>query len=600
MKKITFILLFCSGILFPQEVKFGWISNFSKISDKSLSPDSLVNIINKNKMDFVVFNERTTKNGRLGEFKNLQSILDNLNCKYFLIPDVSELKNERLFNFQEYWYDIDFSVQYENKKFIGISSEKFLDDDKNNFTPETINWLNEELADSTLHYFLFINGDLFNSYNNYNKVIKNAVKVKSFTIFSVATDPSNKMHLTTMGYRADSEKFSFYLGETETDTLKMSDWGKDNVFIDVRKLVLHKSPYIADAENDVQLENDNNIVFYKDFKATLVSKPIWYDNKIFICQRNGVISSLDTLGNILWETDAYGDILSTSVIAENKLITATRQGDLLTLDINTGETLQTLGFDDFITSDLLVIEYRGNKQLLIEKQNSSNTAIVLGTASGKIYCYDLETLQEYWVNKDPKNFITSSVQFEDNRIIIHTSTGDIYCIDAKRGWTIWKWNEAGKDDKTIYEYKTLIKDQMMYVASSSGYVYGIDLLLGKTNWRSDKFMACNSIGLTPDEKLLLVKVYNEKLIKLSRKTGTNLDVIRYSNDKDNAAGNIFNDGDNIFVTSDSGDIYKIQNFKKSEKVFSLGGQLFLDVLPLNSGLFLISTVEGQVTLTFLK
>ena len=600
MKKLTFILLFCSGILFAQEVKFVWISHLSNNSEKETFSDSLVNYINKNKIDFVVLTDQVTKTGSLQEFEDLQTKLDELQCKYFLLPGIDELKNNGLLNYRRVWYDLNFSFQIKDKKFLGISGENFLNNEKNSFTPETIDWLNEELSDSTLNYFLFINGDLINDYNNYEKILQNMNKLKSFTLISGSTELSNSLKIPAAGYRENKNDYCLYPGQIENDTLMLGMQLPDNTFEKNQIITLQRSGYAKTSERGSPIEENNKVIFKKEFKSTLIAKPIFYDNKIFICERKGIISALDTLGNLIWDADAYGDIVSTPVIADGKLVVATRQGDLITMNANTGEILQTLGFDDAITSDLLAIEYQGNKQLLIEKQEDSKTAIVLGTASGKVFCYDLETLQEYWINKDPKNFITSPMKFEDNRIVTITSKGDIYCIDAKRGWTIWKWNEAEKKDKNIYEYKTLIHKQMIFVASSSGYVYGIDLLLGKTNWRSDKFKPCNSIGLTSNKNLLLVKVSNVKLIKLSQKTGTNLNVLRYSNGEDNAHGVIFNEGESTFITSNTGDIFEIKDFKKTEKVFSTNNQLILDVLPLDSKQYLISTVEGQVTLTYLK
>ena len=110
--------------------------------------------------------------------------------------------------------------------------------------------------------------------------------------------------------------------------------------------------------------------------------------------------------------------------------------------------------------------------------------------------------------------------FSDGRILAKSNKGNLYCIDAKRGWLIWRWNERTKNNPTVYDYSTTINNKMVYAASTSGHVFGIDLMLGKTEWKSDRFRDCSSITLSPDKNKLLVKVYNNKLILLSQKTGT--------------------------------------------------------------------------------
>lgn len=601
MKKISVLLLLFILGLSAQSVKFVWVSNVSNMTSEKFHPDSLINLINNEQnVEFVIFDGVLTKNSERDEYETLYAQLNKLDKKYFLLPSSKDINETGLLYFREFWFDLNFSERINDFLFLGITSESFLKHNKRYFTTETINWLNSVQKDSSDKIIFFYNGDLLNDNVNFDELLTPINESNKLMLMSTKTSSENKLNLLVNGYLKDDDIFSLRICEIKNDTLTVKSLQKDMTFETEIALNIGTETKRISLQPTEETKLSGKVVFNKKFNSTISASPVISENKIFICQQSGLITAIDSLGQIIWQHDVYGDIIGKPAIVENKLIAATRQGDLIIMDVNDGHSIQTIGFDEYITSDLLVIEYTGDKQLFIQKQTNSKAAVIFGTASGKIYCYDVETLQEYWVNKDLKSYVYSSLDYSDDRIVIKTLDGSISCIDAKRGWLIWRWSEKTKNNQASHKYVVAINDKTVYTAGTNGYVFGIDLILGKMKWQSEKFRECNSIAITSDKSKLYVKVYDEKIILLSQKTGTNLNVIKYSNGFDNAFGKILQNDNVLYVTQGEGEIFRITDFRKSEKVFSLSNEILLDVSHYKENLYLISTIGGRIILSTIE
>jgi len=581
---------------FAQTGKIIWITNLNEYSDKSIPIEEVLDSVNTVvDLNLVIFSGDLTKSGEYEEIEAVNKLLDNLNAPCIVLPGKSEISRLGLISFRKFWFDLNYSFVIGDAQIIGLTGESFLNSGDLIITKETLQWLSDNVNPEK-HIYIFTNSPDPNNYRNINEVMT-SIPDSSFAGFLALADLKKKP-LPLLSARLSEEnnnKFNLIMMTLNEDTTSLSTYTKNNLFKETAayktKVKIDSSIYKSEPEN----LNDLEIVFRKEFNSTLIAKPVHYENVTYICERKGLITALDTTGATIWDYDAYGDIVSVPVIAKGKFVAATYQGDLIILDALTGESIETIGFEDYITSDLLAMEYQGNKELLIRGETDSKTAIVFGTSSGKIYCYDLDTVQEYWVNSEAADLINTQIEIAGNKIIATSQAGNIYCIDAKRGWLTWRWNERTSKDKDIYDYSLLIHEDKVFAASTSGKVFGIDLKLGKTLWQSDAFRSpCTAIALSPNQKNLLAKVYNNKLILLSQKTGTNLDVVQYSRGYDEIMGNVFIYESDMFATSGDGVLYKMKNFKNSEMVFELGNRIPLSVQNIKDNQFLVSTIDGLV------
>ena len=151
---------------------------------KIFPPDSLVTIINSlGNIDLVVFTGNLTKNQKRNEFESLQGNMDELDYPYFIIPASEELKKDFGLNFKEFWYDLNFTFEAGNYQFLGITSKNFLNDKKDDFPPETISWLNDELIPDK-HKILFFDEEIFENTRNWQEIIKPVSEQNLSAIFA--------------------------------------------------------------------------------------------------------------------------------------------------------------------------------------------------------------------------------------------------------------------------------------------------------------------------------------------------------------------------------------------------------------------------------
>lgn len=575
MPKIIFCFLLLTFSQYAQTNKFVWITNLNEYSDESIPIEELIDSLNTiENMDMVFISGKLSENGTFEEFENTSKLLNNLESPYCVLPGKNEIRRTGLINFREFWFDLNYSFEIRDIQLIGLTGEFFLNSRDLVFTPETIKWLSETVnPDKSI--FIFTNTPDPNNYKNIGKVME-SIPDSSFAGFLALADLKNRP-IPLLSAKLSEENydgFNLVLITTTEDTVSIGNYSKKSLFEETTSTIIPAEVDSSIYENKQEDLNDLEIIYRKEFNSTLTAKPVYHEHITYICEKNGLISALDSTGTTIWDFDAFGDIISTPVVTMGKFVAATFQGDLVILDALTGVSIETIGFEDYITSDLLVIEYSGSKELLIRNQEDSKTAIVFGTSSGKVYCYDLETVQEYWVNDEASDYINTQIEFAKDKIIYSSTGGNIYCVDAKRGWLTWRWNERTSKNKTLHEYSLVVHKDKVFAASTSGKVFGISLTLGKTLWQSEKFRSpATGISLSPNKKNLLVKVYNNKLILLSQRTGTNLNVVRYSKGFDEVMGNVFTFDKDMYATSSSGILYKMKNFKKSEIVFDLGDRI---------------------------
>jgi len=298
----------------------------------------------------------------------------------------------------------------------------------------------------------------------------------------------------------------------------------------------------------------------------------------------------------LWDYDAFGNIASKPTIADNIFAAATLQGDLITLDDSTGEQIQTIGFDEKITSSLITIKYAGKKDLLLPKYTDSKTAVVLGTSKGKLYCYDLESLQEFWVNSSAKGRIITEPLYYDNKIIYGSMDGYLYCVDAREGWLIWKWSVSKEKKFSPAGCQPVTDGENVYITTTEGKVYAIDLQLGKTEWYSDKFDSWESIGINQNRDRVLVKSTYGKLHIVETRKGQNRKTIDLKTGTDKTpVAPIAWEGD-ILVSLGDGFIYKIGSKFEINKVLFMGTAAINSFQHITENIFLASNIDGRVTL----
>ncbi len=248
----------------------------------------------------------------------------------------------------------------------------------------------------------------------------------------------------------------------------------------------------------------------------LASPPLFYQDRIYTSDQIGVIACFDISGKKIWNRSTSNKLQSRLVIADNILCTSNSKNEIITYNLEKGTQIQSFGIDDSITTNLILLQYAGRKELMIPKTSESRSALIFGTNSGKIFCYDLETLQEYWHNNDAKGMIKTEPIVVGNKLLFTSTDGFLYCIDTRDGLLNWRWKEKAETDFSNSQIKS--DGDKVFVIDNENSLFSIDLLLGNFTWKSSA-KVFGAIGISTDKKKIYAKGLYSKFFILSTVSG---------------------------------------------------------------------------------
>ncbi|MCX7797734.1 MAG: PQQ-binding-like beta-propeller repeat protein [Melioribacter sp.] len=599
--RIFFLLcISLTSLLLGQTVKFTvLISPEISINDNSESLNNVITSLNKiDDLNFVVICGNLTQQGSLKEFLKLKSILNKLEKNYYLLPSLNDLKDANSWTYFIETFEDKFLIKFHNKAFIGLSGVVPLTD-INHYTTEKINWLNETLDTINLDDEIYLISPIQIDYKIDNwRTLLNQFQKKDLKLIINGNAPKTQLR-NLLGYnvfdiqKSKKNEVNFAIIKTTNDSVYIYDSNNKIIYAFDKKIEIPKEKIELDSVFSINSEILQNI----NLNTTLLTSCDFWNNKIYTSDYSGLISCLDTTGKVLWEFETNGNIINKPLITDRMLAAVTLQGDLITLSAITGEQFQSIGFEDYITTDLLAIEYKGDKELMIPKLTPSMTALVFGTASGKIYCYDLETLQEYWVNDYCKEMITSKLLHFDNKIFYTSRDGFLYCIDGKNGVTIWRWKEKATTDLS---YSNIICDgKKLFVVSQDGTLYAINFLLGKLDWKIENINLLQNISFSRDKKFIYAKSYYNEIIIINAEKGKIEKKIKVDLAFSNSLSQPI-EIDNLIFLCDNNFIGYIDTKYNFIKSLFLGNAPIHTVNKIGANKFLSSNIDGNIVIFKLR
>ncbi len=607
MKRFFILLFLISGSLTAQQ-NFVWLTDLHIGRDSSAAElEVIVNKINAlHKLDFVLATGSITEHSKISEFDKAKEILDNLEKPLLVLPGFRDSKwsNSGCAKFYEIWEEDKFIYKKGNTVFIGMNSTIPFQSG-GHFRPEDIKWLKEELAKTDSTYeIVFVTHYPFTSIDNWKSVanILNNYKIK--ILLAGSADKIKSVNFNgitsiigkeTITAKPDSN--SFMLIKNKRDSLKFYVIGKDTLTHLSLKINSHPSVFkIPNKKTAKPKRKYTEFLFDKNIKTTLIAPPLFWKGKIFTADYTGLVSCFNMHGKLLWDYDTFGDITGQPVITERKLLVTTVQGELTILDTKNGEQIETIGFDDYIVAPPVIFNHTGIKNLLIRKQTKSNTAIILATTNGKIYCYDLETLQEIWKNNDAEGMIQAPPIVIGNQIIFGSADSYLYSLDADNGTTIWKWH--AKESRPIMNTPAssvpTTDGKYLYLSTPNGYLYSIDLRLGITKWIQKKYNATEAVGISLNKKRLFIKSKRDKIFIISTKNGKPFKSVTVKYGTDTFPSRPIEWNKKIVFTSANGKIYRINRKYRYRTLLYLGNAPLHSIQKIDGKRLMASNIDGRI------
>ncbi len=344
------------------------------------------------------------------------------------------------------------------------------------------------------------------------------------------------------------------------------------------------------SQNKKTSEISADIITKLELNVSLSASPLFFENKIYTVELSGLVSSYDLSGKKIWSRNTSSTLHSRPVIADNMLCTATSNNEIITFSLDTGDQIQSFGIEDSITTDLTLYQYTGDKELIMPKSTDSKSSVIFGTESGKIYCFDLESLQIYWINKDASGIIKSRLFALDNRILFTGSDGFLYSIDARNGLLNWRWKEKAETD---FSNSQIISDgRKVYVVDNENSLFSIDLLLGNLTWKSTT-KVLGAIGISNDKKKLFAKGLDNKFYILSTVKGKVLKEIKRKDVFEGSNIAPFEYKKRILFTNKNSIISLDEKYKESNFLM-FGGSFINTFTQIEKNKFLASNSNGTI------
>jgi outer membrane protein assembly factor BamB len=606
MMKILFpILLFSIHLSFARE------SYIAVITDPQVGPQSnsanlieVVDDINKiQNISFVVVLGNITANGNLDEFTWAEEILDGLTTPYFVVGgekdySLSEGNGSEislLWGDDKYFFsNRDFSLACFNTFVPGFPKKKYID-------AETMIWLDEKISTAkSSRFFLFSCNPVALTENRY-QFFEMILDKKIFS-FAGKEDKAAKDNSVFEGlYLNRKDGWGYILVSVEKDSIYIKKILSDEIKKKVKPEIVgsaFKSPLLLESDKTAGYISPGSKLWSVNINK-IKSMPSSYEgNKIFSVFDNGLVNCLSSSGLEEWRFDTNEKLCSPPLIEDNLLVTASDDGDIFTFNANTGHPIQVIGTGERISSGISLID--------IGDRGYKTKAIILGTIYGKIFCYDLYTLENIWTETltaaSPEARITSSIIYSDKKIFFRDSEGTLSCLSASNGMLIWKieaskggWKTGAKSSGLRKVGDLVAVNNNLFLTDEAGNLFCVDALLGTIKW-SIKYINTNGlIGLNDKRELILPTTKNKIIVvsPVSRKVISEIELP--STVKDEAITALLLIGDKIFAGFSDGWVYKINKQKKAEKFFRTSAAPIISLTNVD-GKYLVTDYDGRLTL----
>lgn len=602
MKKIFIVFLFYlfAVVTYSQNYKYAWISDLhigAPQADSDLR--MVVNDINKRAdIKFVVATGDIAEKGENPELELAKQILDSLRVSYQIIPGNHDTKwsESGCTKFKELWLDDKFQFEFQNVLHIGLNSGIPWRGGGGHISVEQIAWLKNLLTSVSkdqeiiLYVHHPLDGDVDNWFEVTNLLVNHNIKAifighgHSNRLMNFANIPSAMGRSTLArpkyaGYTlVELKKDSISLYEIKVDSIPKF-WGS-----------LNRKNRISVTQNDslkfIKYSKQVDILWQQALNKSVSTSLLTSDDKIFSSTIDGTLSCFGLNGKLVWKNDLAKTIFSRPAISNGMLFVGTIEGELLSINPKNGEIIQTIGIDEPITSQLVLVdaEYYGEKI----------TAVIAGTASGKIFCYEIKNLELVWENNSAAGMVETLPLVVQDKIIFGSWDNYLYCLSKSTGSLIWKWTE----NKNFYYSPAacwpVTDGKNVFVSTPDKHVSAIDLALGTTTWRNDNFSSWESSGISDNHKTIFLKSIQDKFYLINSSDGKLKKEIKIGYSLDTMPIQISEWNGNIIFGSKNGIVYLIDKSLNAQQLFFMGTARIHSIQHVKDNVFAASNMDGNL------
>lgn len=598
--KFVFLTLLLCSLIYPQSFKYAWFTD-THIGSPKASEDLIacVNDVNNNKeIEFVIVSGDVAEKGRDKELEEAYQILKGIKVPYYVIPGNHDTKWSESggLKFRQVFGGERFFFERNGVAFVGVNSGVLWRGGGGHVSAEDLVWL-----DSTINsipqekeIYFYIHHQLDRETDNWFKVT-NILRKKNVKAVFVGHGHGNKLYdfngfpgaMSRATLTAKGKSWGYTLVDTKNDSIYLHE--VNNTGLQKAWGVIPKNKVLNVPEIDsLQFKNYGVTILAKyDFRTTISASLHTANESVYGATYSGMVYSWNAAGEERWRYNTHNMIVSSPVAAGGLVCVGTLEGDLFTLRGDDGKVAQVLGLGEPITSQLITTPFEFGKE--------KSFAVIAGTSAGKLYSYELYSMNPVWTNSDAGMMIETKPVYTDGRIIYGSWDNYLYCVDAKSGLLNWRWTENKNFYYSPAACHPVTDGKNVYVATPDKIVSAVDLLLGKTVWRKNDYNAWESIGITSDRKNLLVKSVSDKfhVVSTDGKKGKTYD-LKFG--LDTMPSEPLETGGNILFSTKNGFVYMIDAAGNAKPLLYLGTSRVNSVRKVNGDTFAVSNMDGVVVI----
>jgi len=591
---LYFIISAC--LIFPQGYKYALLSDIKYGSPGSEDElKSIVDNINSRKeIKFVIITGNATQDGKDEQFTGFKKTLDKLKVDYYPVSGFIDMKRNASggSKARELWEDDKFTLEVARiSKYIGIN-EYSPWRNYGHFSVEDLQWLDTVVTTEKEHEQMYFysscpldDKNIGNWYEVLNRFSGKNLRAVFYPgpINNIILDSPVPQVITKPSVTKDNG-WDYTIVDKEPDSLSFYDVSRD--FSDAYWGGLGESNPVRIAKIDSTsfINYNANILWQKDLQKEMYAPVLITQDKVFTASFDGEVSCFNLAGDTLWKKHLERTVLSGFTRVNDLLLIGTYEGDLFSLNVDNGSVVQVIGIGEPITSQLVTADIHYNE--------TDTKAVIVGTAAGNIYFYEVNSFEQIWVSKLASEKITTKPLPLKEKILITSRDGMLYNIDLNSGVLNWKW--SAKNSYSLSSPFTDDKD--VYVSSADKNITAIDLLRGKNTWRRNEHNANESILLSNDRQKLFIKSLSDYFIIADASTGKMERKIKCGFPNDPDPSDIIQVNNNILFGSGNGVVYLIDKYFRSSPLLFLGNARITTLQSADNNLIIAANCDGKIVI----
>ena len=216
-----------------------------------------------------------------------------------------------------------------------------------------------------------------------------------------------------------------------------------------------------------------------------------------------------TDGLPVWTHHTGGPAFAGPFVADDRVVMTSADSTVQCLDLSSGNVLWTYKEQAPVVAAPLV----------------SSGRVFVGGSDGQFRCLDLSSGRECWVFPGVEGFVETRPCVHNGNVFFGSWGGAFYALDARTGLLSWKWH--GPRPNRLFSpaacWPVATGDKVFIVAPDRAMT-ALRCDTGTEVWRSAEHQVRESIGISADSSLVLVRTMRDSLIAIDAREDTRHDI----------------------------------------------------------------------------